>query len=59
MGFAVSNIPGNSVISFESKGERMCNIILKGKFKNMSTINVYAPTEDADDEEKDSFFELL
>jgi hypothetical protein len=59
VGFAVNKKIAESVISFEAKGERMCNIRLRGKFKNISIISFYAPTEEAEDDVKDHFYELL
>lgn len=37
----------------------MCYLRLKGKFKNISIINIYASTNRADDEIKDEFYETL
>ncbi|XP_054289925.1 uncharacterized protein LOC129005133 [Macrosteles quadrilineatus] len=37
----------------------MCNIRIKGKFKNISIVTFYAPTEDKDEEEKDDFYEMM
>ncbi|XP_046389318.1 craniofacial development protein 2-like [Ischnura elegans] len=59
VGFAVNKRIAESVIHFEAKDDRMCSIRLRGKFKNISLVSFYAPTEDAEDEEKDSFYELL
>lgn len=59
VGFAVSKRIADSVICFEAGNERICNIRFKGKFKNISVISFYAPTEDSDEETKDNFYELL
>lgn len=48
-----------SVIKFESNNERMCHIRIKGRFKNISIENFYAPTEEAEDDEKDEFYDML
>lgn len=59
VGFAVSKKMADSVIYFEAVNERMCIIRIKGRFKNISMITFYAPTEDAAEEEKDKFYEML
>lgn len=59
LAIAVRNGIDSAVISFEAVNDRMCMIRVKGKFKNMCIISFYAPTEDADDEDKDSFYETL
>lgn len=48
----------SAVVSFEAINDRMCMMRLKGRFKNLSIVCFYAPTEDAEDE-KDLFYETL
>ena len=59
VGFIVSNRIKCNVINFEAINERLCKIRIKGKFFNYSIINIHAPTEDKEDNDKDSFYELL
>ena len=49
----------NNVIGFEAINERICKIRIKGKYNNMSLVNMYAPTEDKEDPEKENFYEEL
>ena len=44
---------------YEAVSERMVWCRLKGKFVNITVIQVYAPTEDKPDDEKDDFYEQL
>lgn len=46
-------------IKFYSINERMCYLWIRGKFINISLINIHAPTEDKNDDIKDEFFEKL
>jgi hypothetical protein len=39
----------NNVIGFEAINERICKIRIKGKYNNMTLVNMYAPTEDKAD----------
>jgi hypothetical protein len=39
--------------------ERLCIIIIKGRFFNYSLINIYAPTNDSEEEAKNQFYEQL
>lgn len=55
-GFILLGKIRNNVIGFESINERICKIRLKGKY-NVSLVNIYAPTEDRADPEKESFYE--
>lgn len=59
VGYAVKKAISESVIGFTPINERMCNIRLSGRFQNISLISIYAPTEDAEEEEKDAFYGIL
>ncbi|CAG4962688.1 unnamed protein product [Colias eurytheme] len=48
-----------NVIRFEAISDRLCMIRVRGKFFNISIVNVYAPTEDADEDTKDKFYDHL
>ncbi|CAG4934632.1 unnamed protein product [Colias eurytheme] len=54
---AKKNVP--SVLRFDPISERISVLRLKGKFSNITIINAYAPTELADEETKDSFYDDL
>lgn len=56
VGFMISKKIRDCVLLFEPINDRICKIRLKGKFRNVSLISVYAPTEDSDDDEKMSFY---
>ncbi|CAD7093988.1 unnamed protein product [Hermetia illucens] len=48
-----------AVIGFENISERLCTLRLRGKFRNISLINVHAPTEETAESEKDTFYEAV
>lgn len=58
-GFVVSNRILNKIINFRPVNERICYMRFNGKFYNLSMIAVHAPTEESDEEEKDTFYEQL
>ena len=58
-GFMVFGKARNAVIGFNPVDERLCTLRIRGKFFNYTLINVYAPTEENDNEEKDVFYEKL
>ena len=58
-GFAVHNRVLSLVVGFEAINERMCVLRLRGKLFNYSLVNVHAPTEDKDIDEKDEFYGVL
>lgn len=57
--FAVRNNLDSAVIDFKAINQRLCTIRLKGRFKNISLVCIYAPIENADDDIKDDFYETL
>jgi len=48
-----------AVISGEPVNDRIITVRLQTRYTKISLIQVYAPTNTADDEEKDKFYELL
>ncbi|KAL1446132.1 hypothetical protein WDU94_005544 [Cyamophila willieti] len=59
VGFAVNKNIQDNIINFEAIDERLCTLRVKGKFKNISIICIYAPTLLANDDDKDTFYEKL
>ncbi|XP_054259423.1 uncharacterized protein LOC128984157 [Macrosteles quadrilineatus] len=58
-GFILNAKTRKSLLAFEPVSDRICKLKLKGKFRNISVISAYAPTEDAGDDEKESFYDQL
>jgi len=56
-GFIILGKIRNNVTGFESINERICKIRLRGKYNNVSLVNIYAPTEDKADPENEIFYE--
>jgi exonuclease III len=50
--FSINSKVKRSFLSFETLGDRMCKIRLKVRFRNLSLISTYAPTEEANDNDK-------
>uniref|UniRef100_A0A2C9KJ60 Uncharacterized protein n=1 Tax=Biomphalaria glabrata TaxID=6526 RepID=A0A2C9KJ60_BIOGL len=48
-----------NIIGFKPASDRLCSIRLRGKFFNISFINVHAPTEDADENAKEAIYDGL
>ena len=48
-----------NIMSFIPINEKICTIRLKGKFHNITLINVHAPTEEKMEGEKDKFYDDL
>ena len=57
-GFMVKKEIEKNIMSFTPINERICTLRLKGKFHNVTLINVHAPTEEKI-EEKDTVFALV
>jgi hypothetical protein len=55
----MSHTLGTYVINFTPINERLCVIRIKGRFFNYSINNIYAPTNDLEEEAKDQFYEQL
>ncbi|PSN51956.1 Craniofacial development protein 2, partial [Blattella germanica] len=58
-GFMISAKVRKNLMSFIPLGDRMCKIRLNGRFRNITLISVYAPTEDGKEEEKHNFYNQL
>jgi hypothetical protein len=58
-GFFVHNRIISAVIRVEFVSDKMSYIILKGRWCDIIVLNVHAPTEDKDDDIKESFYEEL
>jgi exonuclease III len=54
----INNKMKKHLIGFEPTGERLCKIRFKGRFRNITILSAYAPTEGKDDAEKE-FYDLL
>lgn len=57
--FIVGSRLKNKVMDFKPISERICSIRIKGNKRNISIMNIHAPTEEKDEEEKDLFYEML
>ena len=58
-GFIILGGVINNVIGIEAISERLCKIRIKSKYNNITMINMYAPTEDKVDAEKEKFYDDL
>ena len=54
-GFIITGKARKNILGFEPVNDRMCKTRVKGRFRNITT--VYASTEDAEDEEKERFYD--
>jgi exonuclease III len=57
--FMIQKSVMNKILGFEPISDRICKLRVKGKFHNMTLINIYAPTEDKEEEIKEQFYEEL
>ena len=58
-GFLVDRNYKHLVICFEPVSEGICLLRVRAQFFNISFLCVYAPAEDAGEEEEDAFYEKL
>ena len=49
----------NKILGFEPISDRIYKLRVKGKFYSITLINIYAPTEDKEEEIKEQFYEEL
>jgi exonuclease III len=49
----------NKILGFEPISNSIHKLRVKGKFYNITLINIYAPTEDKEEEIKEQFYEEL
>lgn len=57
--FILNKKTTKAIIQFEPINDRMCKIRLQGKFFKITIINVHAPTEETDDENVESLYDML
>ena len=53
----VSKKASRSMLGSSPICSRICSLRIKGKFRNITFVNVCAPTEDAEDETVNEFYE--
>lgn len=58
-GFIISKRMRQSLIEFEAVNERICRVRMRGKFRNITIVNVHAPTEEKDGIIKEQFYDEL
>ena len=59
VGFAVTQDVLPIVLDFHAVDERICVLRVKGRWFNVTLINIHAPTEEKSDDEKDAFYDIL
>ena len=57
--FVVERNMERNVLDFKAIDERICVLRIKTKFKNMSLINVHAPTEEKEKSERETFYQKV
>lgn len=58
-GFMMNTAMKECLLEFEPQSNRICKIRLRGKFRNITIISAHAPTNEKEDQEKESFYENL
>lgn len=59
VGFVVGRRLKQQIIDWKPVHPRICVIRIKSKFRNISLINVHAPTEEKDETNKNAFYDML
>jgi len=57
--FIIEKSAMNKILGFEPISDRKCKLRVKGIFYNTTLINIYAPTEDKEEEIKEQLYEEL
>jgi len=55
-GFLVGKKLRSSIMDFQAVNERLCKLRIRGKFSNITVLNIHAPTEDKPADEKETFY---
>jgi len=58
-GYIISRKIKESILEWEPVNDRLCRIRIRGRFRNLTIISAYAPTEDKGEEEKVDFYSKL
>lgn len=58
-GFLINKSVVGCVLHYKTVNDRICTIILKGKFRNVSILSAHAPTEEMSYEDKENFNETV
>ncbi|PSN56669.1 hypothetical protein C0J52_10799 [Blattella germanica] len=58
-GFLVSKKIGPSIMEFEAINESIYRLKLRGRFRNVTILSVYAPHEGSSEEDKEQFYEKI
>jgi len=58
-GFIINAKMRKGFLSLEPLSDRLCKLRLQGKFRSITLISTYAPTEDSTDAIKDEFYDQL
>ena len=58
-GFVVNGKLKSAIIDFKPINKRMCSLRLKGKWFNLTLFSTHAPTEEANEDDKEEFYEIL
>jgi exonuclease III len=56
IGFIINKAMKRSLLDFAQRNNRICKIRLKGRFRNITVISAYAPTNAKDGQEKERFY---
>jgi len=57
-GFIIQKLAMNKILGFEPISDRICKLRVKGKFYNITLINIYTPMEDKEEDIKEQFYEV-